>query len=224
METKITKDYFQFGVNKYFRGNAHLVEIGTFGEKKDPIGPKAYLDPQAKVASDHLASRVEYTTRAIVDWNEVSKGDLEVGADLKFFGLGKKAAASFGFEKGKEAKLELVNLAILEEPLKKMLNTDANAARNFLAEEGNDGRIVSEVFVWMDGELGEHFATYGSASAAVKAFGSSLDITVTGGKHGSQTISLSKGTAFAFKLHKVKSWNKDKTKIENLEADYKGMS
>jgi hypothetical protein len=28
---------------------------------------------------------------------------------------------------------------------------------------------------------------------------------------------------FAYKLHKVKDWNKDKTRIENLEADWKGI-
>jgi hypothetical protein len=49
-----------------------------------------------------------------------------------------------------------------------------------------------------------------------------LSVTVTGGKHGSQTVTLSKGTTFAYKLHKVKDWNKGKTQIENLEADYKG--
>ena len=50
-----------------------------------------------------------------------------------------------------------------------------------------------------------------------------LSVTAKGGKHGTQTITLSAGTTFAYKLHKVKDWNQGKTKIENMEADYKGM-
>lgn len=54
---KITEDYFEYGALKYFRGNAHLLEIGTYGEKKDPIGPKAYVDPESKVQRRHLVNR-----------------------------------------------------------------------------------------------------------------------------------------------------------------------
>jgi hypothetical protein len=35
MATPITKHAFEFGTQKYFRGNAHLVEIGTYGEKAE---------------------------------------------------------------------------------------------------------------------------------------------------------------------------------------------
>lgn len=223
MATKIAEHYFEYGTLKYFRGNAHLVEIGSYGEKKDPIGPQAYLDPQAKVKSEHLESRVKCGVPVKIDWNEVSKAGLEAQADLKFFGLGKKGAVSFNHQKAKDAKLELVNLVINELPLEAMLNHDADGARNYLAEEGNDGRIVSEVWIVVDAELGQHFAAYGESSASVQAFGSSLEVTVTGGKHGAQTVTPSAGSTFAYKFHKVKKWNKGKTEIEGMEADYHGM-
>ena len=222
METKITEHYFEFGGVKYFRENAHNVEIGSYGEKKDPIGPKAHLDVQNKVKSEHLINRVKYNTHTNTNWNETTKAEVEAEGVLKFFSLGKEAAVNATYEKAKDAKLELVNFAIDEGPLKAMLNKDADGARNYLADEGNDGRIVSEVWIVLDAELSEHFATYGSISASVHAAGSSLSVTVTGGKHGSQTVTLSKGTTFAYKLHKVKDWNKGKTQTENLEADYKG--
>jgi hypothetical protein len=221
--TKITKHYFEFDNRKYFRGNAHDVELGTYGQKKDPLGPDAYLSPQAKVKSEHLESRVKFNTRATVNWNETTKAEVEASAVLKFFGLGKEAAGDFSYEEAKDAKLQLISLSISEGPLKDMLNHHADGARKFLAEEGQDGRIVSEVWVVVDAELGEHFATYGKASAAVQAAGNSLNVTVTGGKQGSQTITLAKGTTFAYRLHKVKQWNKDKTQIEDMEDDYKGM-
>lgn len=224
MDTRITKYRFETGGMSYFRGNAHLVELGTYGEKKDPIGAKAYVDPQSKVKADTLASRVKIGKPVKIDWNEVSKADLEGEADLKFFSLGKKGAASFTFEQARTAKLELMNFSISEGPLQQMLNTEADGARVFLADEGNDGRIVSEEWVVISAELGQHFSADAAASAGVKAFGSSLDVSVSGGQSGTQTITLSAGTTFACKLHKVKDWNKGKSKIENMEADYKGMS
>ena len=222
MATRITEHYFEFGGMKYFRENAHNVEMCSYGEKKDPIGPKGYLDVQNKVQAEHLEGRVKFNTRTGINWNETTKAEVEAEGVFKFFSLGKAAAVNGSHEKAKEAKLELLSFAIDEGPLKTMLNKDASGARNYLAEEGNDGRIVSEVWIVVDAELGQHFATYGSASASVQAAGSSVNVTVSGGKHGSQTVTLSRGTTFAYKLHKVKDWNKGKTQIENLEADYKG--
>ena len=95
MDTRITKYSFETGGMSYFRGNAHLVELGTYGQKKDPIGAKAYVDPQSKVTADKLASRVKVGKPVKINWNEVSKVDLEAEGVLKFFGLGKKGAASF---------------------------------------------------------------------------------------------------------------------------------
>ena len=223
MATKITDNYFEFGNQKYFRGNAHLVQPGTYGEKKDPVGPRAYLDPQNKVQAEYLASRIQHGTIATVDWSEADKPTVEVNGLLTFFGLNGKIDANGTYEKVKNANLRLANLFIAEGPLKAMLNTDADGARKYLADEGRDGRIVSEVWVGMEVALAEHFGTYASTSWSVKAAGAELQITVTGGKNGAQTITLSSGTAFAFKLHKVKDWNKDKTHIENLEADYPGI-
>ena len=223
--TKITKNDFEFENMKYFRRNAHRVDIGTYGEKKDSATAAGYLAPQARVKAEHLASRVQYGTRVKINWSDVSKADLEADADLKFFGLGKKMAVGFNYEKAKDNKLELINLAINEGPLTKMLNQDAHGALKYFAETGNDCRICSEAWVVVDAELGEHFDAYGTAGMSVQAFGSNLDITVTGGKNGSQTITYSPGTTFAYLLYKVKKWtDKDKTQIENMEDDHPGMT
>lgn len=223
METKITEHFFQYETNKYFRGNAHNIDIGSFGKKKDPVGAKAYVDVYNSVSADNLDSRVKYNTTTKVDWSQSSKADVEAGGVLKFFGINGKGAVKGSYEKAKSAKLELINFAIDEGPLKTMLNTDADAARNFLADEGGDARIVSEVWVVAEGALSEHFRTSGSFSVAASKSGNGLEITAKGGKQGTQTILLEEGVTFAYKLHKVKDWNKGKTKIEKLEADWKGM-
>jgi len=223
METKITEQYFQYETNKYFRGNAHSLQLGSFGEKKDLIGAKAYLDVQDAIKPIYLASRVKYNTTTKIDWSQTNKTEVEAEGAFKFFGININAAVDGTYDKAKTAKLELINFAIDEGPLQRMLNEDADGARKYLANEGNDGRVVSEVWVVTEGELSEHFSTSGSISVSASAVGNALDVTAKGGKHGSQTIRLAQGVVFAYKLHKVKDWNKDKTRIENLEADWKGI-
>lgn len=222
MATNITEHCFEFGALKYFRGNAHLVEIGTYGEKKDPVGAKAYLDTEGTVNREFLAPRVEKGKPVGVAWEQTTKAELEVNGPVPVFGLNLNVAAGFDYGKVKTANLKLFNLSIPETPLKQMLNNDAVNVRKYFAAEGNDARIVSEVWVVMEAELAEHFNTSGAVAVAVK--GVDMNVTAKGGKHGTQTITLSKGSVFAYKLHKVKDWNKDKTQILGMEADYKGMN
>jgi hypothetical protein len=221
MATKITNHYFEYLSLKYFRGNAHLVEIGTFGEKKDPVGTEAYLDPSGKVSRDHLMNRISKGIMVSIDWSQTNQADVEANGTIKAYGLNVNVAATYSFSKTKSANLKLYNLYILDNPLMKMLNQDAKAAREFLAAEGSDGRIVSECWIVMEAELAEHFEGSGTFTTSVPSVGN-LNITATGGKHGTQTITLSAGSVFAYKNHKVKSWNSGKTVIENMEADYYG--
>lgn len=226
-EAKVTKHYLEIGSTKYFRGKAENVELCSYGEKKDPFGANAYLAVQAKVKREHLAGKVQEVPPVTVDWDHASKGDVEINGSVKYFGLNAKTAKSASYEKAKSGHLELAKFFINEGPLKTMLNQDAGGARNYLAEEGADGRIVSEIWVAMEAELAEHFrtaaSTTSSASGSVGGAEAALEITASGGTHGSQTISISPGTTFAYLLHKVKDWNKGKTKIEDLEDDRKGM-
>jgi hypothetical protein len=223
-ETKVTKDYFEFGTIKYFRGKGENVEICSYGEKKHPMGGAPYLAVQAKVNRAYLKDRVDYITSVKVDWRKQSEAAVEVNGRLKYFDLNGKVAVSGSYQNVKSAKLELVKFAINEGPLKGMLNRDADGARRYLAEEGADGRIVSEVWVLMKGELAEHFATSGGIDASVSSTGADLELTATGGTHGSQTVVISADTTFAYLLHKVKKWSNGKTQIEDMEDDSSGMN
>ncbi|MBM4255171.1 MAG: hypothetical protein FJ147_04655 [Deltaproteobacteria bacterium] len=60
MATKVTEHYLEFGGMKYFRENAHNVEMCSYGEKKDPIGPRVYLDVQNKIKPEYLEGRVRH--------------------------------------------------------------------------------------------------------------------------------------------------------------------
>ena len=223
MSTKITTHFFEWGGQKYFRGNAHLVEPGTYGRKKDPVGAKSYIEPAGKIKPLHLDGRLKFNTRTKVDWASVSASELQADAELNYLSLGKSGALSFDHAKAKSARLELVNLSIDENPMIRMLN-EADIARDWLAREGGDGRVVSEYWIVVDAELGETFATSAGLSIGVKAFGSVAGLTLAAGSQGTQTLMLSPGTTFAFKMHKVSDWSKGKDSVLRVEADYKGMS
>jgi hypothetical protein len=226
METKVTKYAFEYGGMKYFRGNADHVRIGTYVQKKDPLGAKAYVDVENHIKLSYLKN-IGRTGPIEVDWERQSKADVETNGDLKYFAVAAKGAVSASYEKAKSAKLKLMIFYIEEGTLKQILNGPADGARSFLAKEGGDGRIVSQVLVAMEASLAETFSTAGSLSS--EAEGDVLvvtakgGVTASGGVHGSNTITLAPNTTFAYKLMKVKDWDHGKNKILDLEADYKGM-
>jgi hypothetical protein len=219
METKVTKWAFEYGGMKFFRGNADHVRICTYGEKKDPLGAKAYLDVESHVKLSYLKN-IGKMGPVEVDWEKQSKADVAADGDLKYLGATGKVAGSFDYEHAKSAKLKLMSFYIEEGTLKQILNGPADGARSFLAKEGGDGRIVSQVFVAMEASLAETFSTAGSLS--YKTEGDALGITASGGVSGSSTITLPENVTFAYKLMKVKDWSHGKSQIEDLEADYKG--
>lgn len=225
METKISKHFFEFGTLKYFRGNAHNLEIASYGEKKDPIGAKAHLDEQNKVKREHVKSRVEFNGTYSIKWNQVKKSDLEVNGNILYFGVKGGLAVKGTWETAKKANLHLKSIAIPEGKLKGMLNKDANGARNFMKNEGKDGRIVSEVWIVIDGTIAGRMNSKTKYDVDVSDLGNTvgLGITATFDNGEKYKIELAKGSTFAYKLHKVKDWNKGKTRIEDMEADYKGM-
>lgn len=224
MATKVTDNFFEYGTVKYFRGKAENIQIGCFGDKRDPIGNKAWLDVEGPVKAEYLTGRVRFVTTTEVDWASSSKSAVEVNGLLRIFGVGVSTAFTGDYGDAVRGHLKLAKFVIDEGPLKKMLNEDATAARKYLADEGSDGRIVSEVWVVMEAELAEHFTTSSGFSIGVSAAGvAAIDVTANGGKHGTQTISMTKGTSFAYLLHKVTDWNEDKTVVLDLGADYKGL-
>ncbi len=223
MGAKITDNYLEFNGVKYFRGKSENIEIGAYGEKKDGLGT-TYLAVQSRVRAENLSGRVRYFTTADIEWEQTNSAAVEANGKFKIFGLDAKVGVEGSYAKAKSAKLKLIKLGMEEGALTKMLNSEATGARKFLADEGGDARIVSEVWIVVEAVLAEHFASSGSVSAGVSAAGSAaVDVTASGGKQGSQTVTLSKGTTFAYMFHKVKTWNKDKSRIEDMEDDSRGM-
>jgi hypothetical protein len=224
MTIKITDHLFQYGSDKFFRGSAYKMELGTFGEKKDPIGPKAYLAVEGKIRASHLAERPIHQGKPMeIDWSSVQKAALEANGTLKFFGIGVNGGTSFDYEYAKKAKLKLINYWINEGPMKACLNNDADTVRLAMFDEGNDARVVNEIVIAVTAELAEELDRNFSSSADVTFAGNELSLSVAVGSSSSTTITLGEGTCFAYRMYKVKKWDRKNKLIEDLEDDNKGM-
>lgn len=228
METQITEHYFKFGTVKYFRGKAENVVLGSYGEKADPIGASAQLNVQNRIKVEHLTGKVQIVPPVALDWAKVSVADAAFGGAIRYYVLNHQLGYSLTLAKAKAAQLKLVKLFINEGPLRGVLNNGADGARKYLADEGGDGRVVSETWVVVDGALGEQFGTAASVvlapAATVGPLGMALDLRLEGGKYGTQTLALGAGSTFAYLMHEVTKWNKGKTQIESLGPDEKGLA
>jgi len=227
-EVEIKDSYFKYGGVRYFRGKAENIEIGSYGQKKEPLTSTNYLAVEAKIASENLASysKAHTVTKVAIDWAKYNKTDVSTSFGFKYFTMGAKTALTGSYEQFKSAKLQLVKIVIDEGPMKTTINK-SNGVRNFLKDEGGDGRVVIEVWVAMEAQLASHFSNSTVFSLSGKA-GSALEITgkLTASSTGSgaQTITISKGTTFAYLLEKVKDWNKDKTQVLDMEDDQQSVN
>lgn len=221
MGTQITEHFFEHNGLKYFRGKAEDVELASYGQKKAELSKDPYLAIQNKVKSQHLTGRVKGVEPVAVAWNTTSKGDIGARGFLNVFGVKGERAIETSYDEAQKGKVKLVGFTIDEGPLRTMLNTDADGARKYLESEGQDGRIVSKIWVAMLGEMADDFSASAGYTVSANVLGIGLDIIAKGGTKGSQKISLAKGATFAYGLHRVKDWNKGKTKIENMEDDNK---
>ncbi len=221
--TKLTKASLTYGTIRYFRGKSENVQLGSYGQKKTPVAQPAYLAVQSKVKGEYLTkSNVKIAPPITVDWAKESKTDVE--ADVRYLKVG-GGKATFTHQAAKNAKLKLVKFYLDEGPLKKLLNNEADGARKFLADEGADARIVSEVWVVMEAELADQVSNAGTVSGNGSANG--FDVEVKAGTQTTTTtkLTISPDTTFAYLLHRVKKWNdSSKSKIEDLEDDMAGLN
>jgi hypothetical protein len=202
---------------KYFRKGAIEVYLGSAGEKKEPVLSANYLEVTLTANAEYLKSRVQKSKTVAIDWSRTTAGD--IGATIPVFQLGTVFSPSLSYAQAKSFNGRLFFASLTTAQVKSLLNVDAVHARQCLKEEGADGRIVSGVWVVVHAALAESFDTAASFSAASVA--SVLKLTASGGMHGTQSITLEKGSVFAYRLSKVKDWDGDK--VGEIEHDYSGL-
>lgn len=221
---KITKHFFEHNNRKYFRGNAENAQLGSYGEKKDPIGPDAYLDVESIIKRELIAPKMNCLGTVGIDWNLVGEVNGRGKAFVNVLGIKGEKSGEISVGAADTGNYKLVGFSINSGPLKKLLNTEADGARKFLEREGRDGRVVSEIWVVMSGKTSSAFNASANFAFSGSVLGVGLDVTSSGTAAGTKTVTLSPGSTFAYLMTKVKEWNKDRTRIVDLEPDYKGLS
>ena len=206
--------------NRYFRRNATAVEVGSRGEKKEPVTQANYLDVEGHIAYDLLDGKIKKSVPYTIDWSSGSTADVEANVNYYFVVGG---TAQFSRKAAIEAHLQVMRFYIEETPLKNVLNKDADKVREALKKEGKDGRICSSLWVVMSGEIAQRFQTSAGLEVSGTTSGGLL-VTAKGSGtwSGSEKITFAPGTVFAYALHKVKKWNGDK--IEELEDDWQSLN
>lgn len=219
---KITDGKFVYNGVSYFRGKAENVNLASYGEKKTPVGKTNYLAVQNQVNRDKLDEvKVKFSGPYTIDWSKYS--DADVNISIKYI-TNAGGTAGFSRSAAKSANLKLVKVWVDEGPLKTLLNKHASGARNYLADEGGDGRIVSEVWIAMEGQIASDVTTCGSIAGKAGADGIQVSIDTKVCTRAKSSVTLPANTTFAYMLHKVKKWSNGKTKVEDLEDDQKGIN
>jgi hypothetical protein len=210
----IKDSHLKFNGFSYFRGNAENIQIGTHGDKKTPINSMNYLAADGVIPRDRL-TRVEKAVVLTIDTSKTSKTDLfgNISDVAGVFGV----SADVAWEKVKSQKLKLVKFTIDNESIKAAAIRSPKALSS-LKQRGKGARIANQVLVVLSDEEAETFEN--SSSIEVSATDGKIKLTagVSHGSSGSTSVTISRGSTFAYGLVKL-DWNKGKNKIESVEDD-----
>jgi len=226
MSIKITDSKFVYSAKSYFRGGCEDVNLVSFGEKKTPLGKAPYLYVAGTVTPQNLGKvNVTVSGPYPIEWEKFSDSDVNVG--IKYLTV---AGGQVGFSRNaaKSANLVLMKLSLSSNALENLLNKHAHAARNSLKEEGDDARIVSDVWIVMEAQLASKVTTGGnvSVSAPLGASGFTLEVGGSTSSTISTKVQIPEQTCFAYLLNKVKKWDKvsGEWMVKELEDDTKGLT
>lgn len=222
MSIKIKDRVFKYGGLKYYRAAAHEINLGSYGKKKVPFGKTGHLEVAGRIRPRHLADEPIKVAKVAIDWDRVSEADIGVTGGLTYQGVGINVSHAFTLSRARSARLQLVSFSIAENPLERVLNTEANFVRREMEDEGGDARVVSEVWIAMEAELASDFRTGTMNSADVDYQGASLQVSVGTNNQNRSRVTLEPGTTFAYRLSRVRRWNNDRTRITDMAIDHPG--
>lgn len=226
MSVKISDSKFVYSRKSYFRAGCEDISLTSFGAKKTPLGKSNYLYVAGTVSADNL-SKVKVTTTGpyVIEWQKFTDNDVNVGINYLTAAGGQ---VGFNRSKAQKADLVLMKLSVQKLALKNLLNRHAGRARNYLRDEGNDGRIVSDVWIVMEAQLATRIKTGGniSVTSPVGTSGFTLNIGGSTSSSTSSKVQIPENTCFAYLLAKVKKWDKvnGEWMVEELEDDTKGLT
>jgi len=212
-------NHLRFLGKNYFRGGAESVQLWSYGEKKSPITQTNYLEVQGRISVQK--PKIRKATVITIDFDKTTEKDLLVNINvaLVFNGASKTA-----YQDMKSGKLKLVKFEVANEDILDAANASPDVLEK-LIDYGNDARIVDEIFVVMNAELADSFASSNSFGVSLSVGAVKITAEFGAGSSGNTSITLSKGTTFAYGMLKL-DWDanqkKNKTKITKVTDDQWG--
>jgi hypothetical protein len=222
----VKSHHLTYGGKQYFCGGAEDVLLGSYGEKKTPFTKQNYLEVQGTIPASKL--KVRSATECTIDFANSDKISVSHSgvAEGAIDGVPVKASVSgtASVDFGSKGHLRLVKLIVENEDMEKAVE-DSPSTLDKLRSYGNDARICHEVFVVMEASLADSLTASGSltlsGSTGIEGIKISGTQTVSGGKTRTTTVTMSKGTTFAYLLLKI-DWNHSglkKTTVKKLTDD-----
>ena len=216
----IKGNYFKFNNYRYYRNNAEKIQLGSYGEKRTPLGGRHELIPHSRISSGNLDkyAHVHTAFSGPIDWTGYSSQNFNFGAGVQFIAAGGSVDFAHSASEMNSGHLELMELYIDEGPMENTLN-HSGACLTFLDDEGSDGRVADVIWVVIDGDLASTVAN--SNSIGVSGTYDAIDLSVGGGGGGGSTvhIHLTPGQTFAYNLVKVSKWGKHHESVDDLKPD-----
>lgn len=220
----VAENHLTYGGIKYFRGNAEEAEIGSMGVKRTPVFGQNYLEVKDQIPVKKI--KVFKSTIVEIDFNKTSKSSFNRNGSVIIKGIPVKESGSVVFERLKSGLLKLVKFSISNNDMKKAANNSPKKIRD-LINWGNNARIVNQVFIVMAAKVANRFDNNITGNISVGVQGIEASVGGSSSTSGTTTVSISKGSCFAYLLLEP-VWDakqkKNKTEIIDFNDDQWGIN
>ena len=200
---KVTQHTFKYNSVKYWRNQAEDAELGSVGRKTKPATQKNFFR-RTRRAPEGLY-KVHVSARTTISSETASQWDLSGSASNGTV----KAGAGTGGSKNYKGTITAYKLVIDLGNSKGALRYETNRAQAHLdavKDEGGAARLVSAVWIMVEGEENNGSCYSGDLNVGDATGTLSVDVSAEGCKSNSWTIEP--GSILAYEMVKVDKWNK----------------
>jgi len=216
----VKENHLTFGGVAYFRAHAEEIEIGSIGEKRKPIFKQNYLEVKDRLLIPE--GNIVKATETEIDFINTSKKSFKLNAAAIIDGVPVKLTGDAVFDKLRSGELKLVKFSIVNNDLKEIANNSSTQLES-LDLWGKNARLAHQIFVVIEAELANEFSRNINVGLSAGVSGLEARLDSGFGASGSTTVTLSKGTCFAYLLLKPE-WDDSGKKIIDLDDDQWGLS
>lgn len=212
---------FVFNHWSYFLASAENLTLGSFGDKKTPIGKPNYLLKYYEL--DFSNAEIDSVEQIKLDLSKTAKGDFSVSADA----IVADGNIGVSYDNFKEGNLVLMKFSISLGAMKDRFNSSSSDSKKAIQEliKLKKPRIVNQIFVIVSAEFASSISNV--AEFKIKTNVKGIDFIPSGEHTGKneKKISISKGTVFAYGLLEpiFKKPKEKATEIEKLAPDQYGI-